>query len=248
VSAKTKTNPDEIWDKFQKTKRRRYKHQLVEHYVPMVRVLAEQMCARLPRTVDRDDMVGAGLLGLYKAVENFDPEKGVKFETYGKLRVRGAMIDYLRQLDWIPREARNRGARLLDVIRVLHEKLGREPTELEVARKLGVSLDEFRAACADLHFSTMVSLSSPGETADDPEDFGLSSEEHEPSAILNRRDMLAVVEQELTDVERRLVRAYYYEGLTLKAIGRQEGISESRVCQIHGRMLDRLAVRLAHAV
>lgn len=248
MRTKTKTSPDAIWDKFLRTKRRRYKHELVEHYVPLVRSLADQMCARLPRSVDRDDLVGAGLLGLYKAVGNFDPGRGVKFETYGKLRVRGAMIDHLRHLDWIPREARNRGAKLLEVIRALHEKLGREPTELEVARKLGVSLDEFRAASADLHFSTMVSLGSPGEGGDDSEDLGLSSEEHEPSAILNRRDMLAVVEQELTDVERRLVRAYYYEGLTLKAIGKKEGISESRVCQIHGRMLDRLAIRLAHAV
>jgi RNA polymerase sigma factor for flagellar operon FliA len=237
---------DELWDKYLRTRRRLYKDRLVEAYMPLVRSVADQLAMRLPRTVDGEDLRGAGVFGLFKAVENFDPERNVKFETYCRLRVRGAMIDFLRQQDWIPREARNRGSRLAEVIEDMRERLGREPTDLELARRLRLSLEALREALVELRFGSMVSLT----TADG--DSNGNSEEHEqllvqdaePAEILHRREMFDVVARELTEVERRLVRAYYFEGMTLKAIGQREGISESRVCQIHGRMLDRLAERL----
>lgn len=237
---------DDLWAKFLRTRRRIYKDQLVEAYMPLVRSVSEQLALRLPRTVDGEDLRGAGVFGLFKAIDNFDPERNVKFETYCRLRVRGAMIDFLRQQDWIPREARNRGSRLAEVIEDMRGRLGREPTDLELARRLRLSLVALREALVELRFGNMVSLSAPDG------DGNGSTEEHEqllvqdaePSEILHRREMFAVIARELTEVERRLVRAYYFEGMTLKAIGKREGISESRVCQIHGRMLDRLAERL----
>ena len=238
---------EDLWEKYLRTHRRSYKDQLVKHYQPLVRQVAEQLAVRLPPTVDEDDLKGAGVFGLFKAIENFDPERNVKFETYCRLRVRGAMIDFLRQQDWIPREARNRGSRLHEIIRDMREKLGRDPTDLELARRLRLSLDALREALTELRFGSMVSLTPPEddgrEMAEEPGEELLVSTT-EPAEILHRREIFEVVSKELTDVERRLVRAYYFEGLTLKAIGEREGISESRVCQIHGRMLDRLAERL----
>lgn len=243
---------DELWAKFLRTRRRMYKDTLVERYVPLVRSIAEQLSARLPRTVDQDDLMGAGVFGLFKAVENFDPERNAKFETYCRLRVRGAMIDFLRQQDWIPREARNRGHRLHEQIDALEEKLGRRPTDLELARRLKMDLASLRTALGELSFGSIVPMTATdvGKNGSGDADGGedrqqsLLTDETEPSDILYRREIYKVVEQQLTPVERRLVKAYYFDGLTLKAIGKKEGISESRVCQIHGRMLDRLAERL----
>jgi RNA polymerase sigma factor for flagellar operon FliA len=239
----TRATPESLWGKFLRTRRRAFKDELVVHYKPLVRMVADRLSLRLPRSVDLEDLVSSGNFGLLKSVEGFDPDKNVRFETYCRLRVRGAMIDFLRQQDWIPREARNRRSRLQDAIEELTGKLGREPTELELARHLKLSLDTLRSAINDVDFRAMVSLDS-GEngSGDDRPDF--FAEEPEPSDILHRREVYELARRELTAVERRLVDAYYFKGLTLKAIGKKEGISESRVCQIHGRMLDRLAERL----
>lgn len=242
-----RSDPEELWARFLRTKRRRYKDELVQHYMPLVKLTAEGLAARLPRTVDQDDLMSAGVFGLFKAIDNFDPHRNAKFETYCRLRVRGAMIDFLRQQDWIPREARNRGSRLHETIRLLTERLGRAPTDLEMARHLRVSLGDLREGLTELHFGSMVSFSEGGDDGSD-ERSDLMAGDPEPSDILWRREMYEVVRRELTDVERRLVDAYYFKGLTLKAIGKREGISESRVCQIHGRMLDRLAERLESEV
>ncbi|MCB9896594.1 MAG: FliA/WhiG family RNA polymerase sigma factor [Planctomycetes bacterium] len=242
-----RVNPEELWERFLRTKRRKYKDELVAAYMPLVRQVAEGLAARLPRTVDQDDLMGAGVFGLFKSIENFDPERNAKFETYCRLRVRGAMIDFLRQQDWIPREARNRGSKLHEAIAAMTERLGRPPTDLELSRHLRVSLPSLRVALGELHFGSIVSFSENGDDGSD-ERSDLMSQDLEPSDILLRREMYEVVKRELTDVERRLVDAYYFKGLTLKAIGKREGISESRVCQIHGRMLDRLAERLESEV
>ena len=239
---------EDLWQKYLRTRRRYYKDRLVEAYMPLVRSVAEQLAIRLPRTVDEEDLMSAGIFGLFKAVENFDPERNVKFETYCRLRTRGAMIDHLRQQDWIPREARNHGSRLAEVIADMREKLGRDPTDLELARRLRLSLDALREALTELRFGSMVSLTPPenddGTAMEEPTGQQFVDQQGEPSEILHRREIYEVVSRELTDVERRLVRAYYFDGLTLKDIGKREGISESRVCQIHGRMLDRLYERL----
>lgn len=221
-----------------------FKDRLVELYMPLVRAVADQLSIRLPPTVDREDLISAGTFGLFKAVENYDPDRNTKFETYCRLRAKGAMIDYLRQQDWIPREARNRGSRLHELIEKLTKRLGREPTNLELARNLKVSLTRVRHSLTELSFGSIIpfSESKSADTVSEAPD--LLTDEIEPSDILQKREIYEVVRRELTDVERRLVDAYYFKGLTLKAIGKKEGISESRVCQIHGRMLDRLAERL----
>lgn len=245
------TTKQDLWGKYLRTRRRAFKDKLVEAYMPLVRTVAEQLAIRLPRTVDEDDLMSAGVFGLFKAIENFDPDRNVKFETYCRLRARGAMIDFLRQQDWIPREARNRGSRLKAVIDDLKEKLGREPTNLELARRMRLSLEALQGALSELRFGNMVSLTPPnGDGHGALEEHGdqFMMQDAEPPEILYRREIYEVVASKLTDVERRLVHAYYFEGLTLKAIGQREGISESRVCQIHGRMLDRLAERLEHEV
>jgi len=243
----SRAKPDELWGKFLRTRRRTYRERLVEHYMTLVRSVADRLAVRLPRTVDQDDLMGAGVFGLFKAIENFDPDRNAKFETYCRLRVRGAMIDFLRKQDWIPREARNRGSRLHEAIQELERRLDRPPTDLELARHLSMSLPHLRNALSELHFGSMVPLSEKGDEDSADDNHHLLADAPEPADILQRREMYEFVRRELTDVERRLVEAYYFKGLTLKAIGKKEGISESRVCQIHGRMLDRLAERLESA-
>ena len=221
-----------------------FKDKLVELYMPLVRHVADQLAARLPPTIDREDLISAGTFGLFKAVENYDPERNTKFETYCRLRSKGAMIDYLRQQDWIPREARNRGSRLHETIDLLTKRLGREPTNLELSRHLRVTMTRLRHSLTELSFGSIIPFSESSPTNSVAETRDLLTDQIEPSDILQRRETYEVVRKELTPVERRLVDAYYFKGLTLKAIGKKEGISESRVCQIHGRMLDRLAERL----
>lgn len=240
----TPETPEETWGKYLRTRRRVFMERLVDVYMPLVRTVAEQLIVRLPRTVELDDLISAGTFGLFKAIENYDPTKNTRFETYCRLRSRGAMIDSLRQQDWIPREARNRGSRLAEAIAGLRERLGRDPTDLEIARNVGMTLRRLRSAKGELHFGSIIPFSENGEDSSGHDGPDLPTDEDEPSDILHRREIYEVVRNELTEVERRLVEAYYFKGLTLKAIGKKEGISESRVCQIHGRMLDRLAERL----
>jgi len=244
VKRASREQPDELWGKFLRTRRRVYKDRLVELYIPLVRNVADKLSARLPRTVDRDDLVSAGTFGLFKAIEGYDPSKNTRFETYGRLRARGAMIDFLRQQDWIPREARNRGSRLAETIETLRRELERDPTDLEIARRAQITLRRLRTALSELHFGAIIPFSENGDETASLDGPDVLTDEVEPSDILHRREIYEVVRRELTAVERRLVDAYYFKGLTLKAIGKKEGISESRVCQIHGRMLDRLHERL----
>jgi len=238
-----RVTPDSLWGKYLRTRRRAFKDELVLHYMPLVRMVADRLSMRLPRSVDHEDLMSAGVFGLFKSVEAFDPDRNARFETYCRLRVRGAMIDFLRQQDWIPREARNRGSRMQEAIAELAERLGRAPTDLELARHLKLGLDHLRETLSELRFGSMVSLSESSENDSGDEHPDMLSEDPEPSDILHRREIYEVVKRELTAVEKRLVDAYYFKGLTLKDIGKKEGISESRVCQIHGRMLDRLAER-----
>ncbi|MED5330644.1 MAG: FliA/WhiG family RNA polymerase sigma factor [Planctomycetota bacterium] len=243
----TEPSVEDLWSNYLKARKRIHKDRLVEHYTPLVKKVAKQLAMRLPPTVDEDDLMGAGTFGLFKTVENFDPERKVKFETYARLRVRGAMIDFLRQQDWIPREARNRGSKMSQEMESLESELGRAPTDLELARRVGMELGDLQKALYKTILARMVSLTGTEEDNNgnsEERQEGLVSDDPEPADILHRREMFETATNHLSDVERRLVQAYYFEGLTLKDIGEKEGISESRVCQIHGRMLDRLAERL----
>jgi RNA polymerase sigma factor for flagellar operon FliA len=237
-----------LWRRYTKTRGSHLRNQLIETYLPLVDLLAARVRKRLPPHVDADDLKSAGVFGLVRAIENFDPERGVKFETYCKKRVCGAMLDELRRQDWIPRETRDRVEQILAVAKRLRECFGREPTALEMSRAVGIPLDEFMLLAADLELASMLPLDTTPT-----DDFGDGDEGRrfepidlvpEPPDVAHRRDLLHLVDRHLSSRERTIVHSYYHDDQTMKRIGSRLRLSESRVCQMHNRMLNRLKARL----
>lgn len=240
---------DELWDSFTRTKSRLLRNRLVETYLPLVKGVARSVSSRLPRTVDPEDLASAGVCGLLKAIDNFDPTRGTRFETYCRMRVKGSMLDELRKQDWIPREARNREARLNAEARRLKEHLGRDPSDGEMAEALDLSVAELRATILRLTFSSIISIHSfeyDGQVcARKRNGNGMPLFEEEPPEIVHRQEITKRIYECLTQLEKMTIMLYYHESMTMKEIGGLINISESRVCQIITRMLMRLKVKFA---
>lgn len=222
---------------------------LIEAHLPQVKFIVERIAARLPRTIDRDDLIGAGLLGLLDATDKYDPSRGVQFKTYAELRVRGAILDSLRGLDWASRSARQRAREVETAYSQLEQKHGRPAKEEEVAELMGISLSELHATLSDLRWLTVTRLDEEDEDGrgslasqipDDPT--------RTPAALFERaeerRTLIAAIDR-LPERERQVVALYYTEELTMKEIGAVLGITESRVCQIHTQAVLHLRAALA---
>src|SRR5216117_864986 len=231
------------------------KDDLLRRFAPLVRHVVERIAATLPRNVDHEDLYSAGVLGLLDAHAKFDTGKGVKFETYAVWRIKGAVLDQLRALDWVSRSMRRKARNLDGVTRKLDQKLGRAASEDEVAREMKMTRGDFYRLLDHVRGAVLVSL-----------DEGRSGEDQEPSTLAdhlpdpNASDVESRLEEDQTRVvmlrtlgqlpeqERLVVALYYYERLTLKEIGRALGISESRVSQVHTRAMARLRLRLQKAL
>jgi RNA polymerase sigma factor for flagellar operon FliA len=231
------------------------KDDLLKRFAPLVRHVVERVAATLPRNVDHEDLYSAGVLGLLDAHAKFDTRKGVKFETYAVWRIKGAVLDQLRALDWVSRSMRRKARNLDGITRKLDQKLGRAASEDEVAREMKMTRGEFYRLLDHVRGAVLVSL-----------DESRSGEEQEPTTLAdhlpdpNAADVEARLEEEQThhvmlktldqlpEQERLVVALYYYEHLTLKEIGRALGISESRVSQVHTRAMMRLRLRLQKAL
>lgn len=218
---------------------------LLEEHLPLVRRQALNLQVRLPASVELDDLIQAGMIGLLDAVNRYDAGQGASFVTFASQRIRGAMLDELRSRDWVPRSVR-RNARMLDeAIRRLEQQLGRPPEEREIAAALEVSLEEFRHLLMDANGSQLVALDElPEEESDN-----LSAAAHAtPLAELlegrRRADLVKAIDR-LPEREKLLLGLYYQEDLNLKEIGAVLGVSESRVCQLHSQAVVRLRAALA---
>lgn len=216
-----------------------------------VRFIARRIHDRLPRHVELDDLVHSGVLGLIDAVHKFDPGKNVQFKSYAKFRIRGAILDSLRELDWSPRDLRKKARRLEEAERNLRNKLGRSASEQELAQEMDCSLEEFQQLLGELRGLDLGSLQDP--RGNDGEDTILgnlkdSDPPNDPFAMTlqsEMRDLLARAIGELPERERRILSLYYFEELTMKEVGAILGLTESRICQIHSAALVRLRSRLA---
>lgn len=240
----------QIWKIFKKTKSREIRNQLVETYLPLVRGVAKSVSSRLPSTVDPEDLTSAGVCGLLKAIDNYDPKRGTRFESYCRMRVKGSMLDELRNQDWIPREARNREAQLSQTVARLKERLGREPSDAELASALDLSVDNLRSTILKLTFSNIISIDSEDIdrqfcTKRSGSGDGMPMFEEEPSEIVHRQEITRLIYDCLSQLEKMIIMLYYHEGVTMKEIGEIIDISESRVCQIITRMLLRLKEKFA---
>ncbi|WPP46833.1 RNA polymerase sigma factor FliA [Pseudomonas sp. AN-1] len=218
---------------------------LFDEHLPLVRRQALSLQVRLPASVELDDLIQAGMIGLLDAVNRFDAGQGASFATFASQRIRGAMLDELRSRDWVPRSVR-RNARLLDeTIRRLEQQLGRPPEDREIAAALDVTLEEFHHLLMDANGSQLVALDELSEEEGD----SLSAGAHAtPLAELlegrRRADLVKAIER-LPEREKLLLTLYYQEDLNLKEIGAVLGVSESRVCQLHSQAVARLRAALA---
>lgn len=218
---------------------------LLEQHLPLVRRQALNLRTRLPPSVELDDLIQAGTIGLLDAMKRYDPAQGVTFATFASQRIRGAMLDELRSRDWVPRSVRRTSRALDAAFRQLEQRLGRPPEEREVAAALGVDLAEYRQMLLDTNGSYLVALDEMSA-----EELDARSTTHEVSPFVEfakgkDRERLVKAIEALPERERLILALYYQEELNLKEIGAVLGVSESRVCQLHSQSITRLRQYLA---
>lgn len=243
------TQVEALWVRFKVSGDPGIRERLILHYSPLVKYVAGRVGAGLPRSVDQNDLASYGLFGLIDAIDKFEPDRGFKFETYAINRIKGAILDELRALDWVPRSVRSRARRIETGIADLEHRLQRSPSEEELATFIEMDIDELRDALAEIGRSGMAALdefvsgdsqTSMGEMLADP---GGISPEMAFQAEETRRGLVDAINR-LPDRERLVVTLYYYEGMTLAEIGDVLGVTESRVCQIHAKTMMSLRHRL----
>lgn len=238
---------DRLWNQYERRPTKRVRTQLIEHYVGLVDNVASSVAFKLPKTVERDDLVSAGYLGLMDAVDKFEPSRGLKFETYAVNRVRGAMLDELRLNDWVPRSVRSRNRQMDTAAQGLQEQFGRPADDQEIADELDVDISKVRADRASAASSRMVPLDQMVSSNSDSEDsmmlMDILSDERDDITHLDGLFDSTVEAVGLKDGREAIVISlYYYEGLTLAEIGRVLGVTESRVCQIHTKAISDLDI------
>ena len=236
------------WERFKKTEDTEMRTKLLTDYLPLVKNVAGRMAAGFPKSVELNDLINTGVIGLIEAFNNFDPGRGVKFETFAVPRIRGAILDELRALDWVPRSTRAKARNIDRALMKLENELGRGPSENELAKRLSISVHELFSARKDVSVSTLLSLDELICREDDNRQVPRIETVQNKTSIDVLKDMektelrVFVIEtiSSLTEQERLVVSLYYYEELTLKEIGDIMLISESRVSQIHTRAVMRL--------
>jgi RNA polymerase sigma factor for flagellar operon FliA len=240
----------EMWVTLRRKNSCKVRNALVEKYMPLVKMIAKKIITKLPRSVQLADLKSAGTFGLICAIDGYDIHRGVQFETYCAGRIRGAILDELRRLDWVPRLVRKRRNQLETVVKALEADLGRKPTMTEVAEKLDVSEKELSKVVRDSRLAGMISLNATFSDDDDNKpyktlDFIEDKKTPDPLEFLKRRELIDIISGELSREERLIILLYYYEQITMKEIGLALDVSESRVCQMHSQILKRLRRRLA---
>jgi RNA polymerase sigma factor for flagellar operon FliA len=237
-----------IWENYKKTLDPITRDKLLNEYLPLVKNVAGRMAIGFPKSVELNDLISTGVIGLIEAFNNYDPSRGVKFETYAVPRIRGAILDELRALDWVPRSTRAKSREIEKAMTKLENRLGRSPSEMELAKQLNISTDELLTALDDVSSTTLLSLDELICRDDDNrqvprietiQNEGVNNILHDLERIELRAFLINAIST-LSEQERLVVALYYYEELTLKEIGEVMLISESRVSQIHTKAVLRL--------
>ena len=236
------------WSRYRKHRTDETRRHLLAKYIPLVRNVATRMAMGFPRSVELSDLISTGVIGLIEAFSNFDPERGVKFETYAVPRIRGAILDELRALDWVPRSTRAKSREIERAYNVLENDLGRPPEKTELAKQMNLSLKELHDALDDVSGTGMLSLDEVIYREDDNRQVPRIETviDRETLTVLGEiekkelKSFLGLAIDKLTKQEKLVIALYYYEELTLKEIGEVMTISESRVSQIHTRAVVKL--------
>jgi RNA polymerase sigma factor for flagellar operon FliA len=251
TTSAVKQDINDVWKAFKKTKSEELRNLFMLEYLPMVKYNAERIYAKLPDEVELDDLMQAGIFGLKDAIESFDLERGVKFETYCAPRIRGAILDELRSMDWVPRLVRSRSHKLDQTSKQLEMELGRTPSEEEIAKRLGLPTAEYDKVIKDATAVTQVSLSRKWFETDgnkDVREIDVLEDRRttDPTDEIQRRDLKGLITKGLTRAERLILILYYYEEMTMKEIGSTLDLSESRVSQMHSSIIARLKAQMAN--
>ncbi len=236
----------DLWVRYKNSRDTQSRNEIVVHYSSLVNRVVNRIAAKYGDYIDIDDLTGYGIFGLLDAIEKFDIDKGVKFETYASLRIRGAIIDQIRDQDWIPRSLRARAKEIQRAIDEMEMELGRQVEDEELASRMGMTVEELQKIMGQLHSFTILSLDDQildmiGDSStlhsefETPEEYTIAEE---------LKSLLAQAIDELPDKEKKVVSLYYFDELTLKEIGMVIGVSESRVSQLHSRALIKLKNRL----
>jgi RNA polymerase sigma factor FliA len=230
--------------------RREARNRLVERYMSLVKYNAERIWSRLPDGVELDDLISAGIFGLMDAIEAFDTTRGVKFETYCVPRIRGAMLDELRTMDWVPRLVRSKASKLEEARKSLEASLGRPPRPDELAERLAISIQELELMVGEATAVSLVSLNKKWYETDSYKDVREidileDKKAEDPTHRLQNGDLMRLVTRGLNRNERLIIILYYYEDMTMKEIGATLDLSESRVSQMHSSIVTRLQQQLA---
>ena len=236
-----------LWERYTRERTPEVRRTLIEAYAPLARYVVDRLNLRPGPALEYDDLLSQAVVGLIDAVDRFDPSRGIKFESYAYHRIRGAVMDMLRELDWLPRSVRQREAELTAAYEKLEGRLGRPPGDGELAEELGITVEALDDLAREVGLQAMQSLDewvglgqweagTVGELVADKQ--AVSPEEEVER--WSEREMLAGAIDALPEAERTVITLYYHEGLTLKEIGQVLGVTESRVCQIHGKAMVRL--------
>ena len=242
---------EQLWIEFKKDmSNQELRNRLVEIYLPLVKYNGERIWARLPEGVELDDLISAGVFGLMDAIDAFDLSRGVKFETYCVPRIRGAMLDELRTMDWVPRLVRSKASKLNEAMKNLEARLGRQPNENELAQEMQISVPELEKMMLDANAVNLISLNKKWYETDSYKDVReidiLEDKKGEdPTKRIQKNDLMRLVTKGLNRNERLIIILYYYEEFTMKEIGATLNLSESRVSQMHSSIVQRLQNQLA---
>lgn len=239
---------DKLWRQYQTKHTADIREQLIIEYAPLVKLVAGRLSMYLGYTVEFDDLVGYGVFGLIDAIDKFDYDKGIKFETYASLRIRGTILDHIRKMDWIPRSLRQKQKRMEQVMMELDSRLGRPATDDEIAEALEISLEEFYTWQGQTKLTGIASLEDFLEQGAEIKASGTRrATAEQPELAMEEKDLkrvLAETLKRLTEKERRVIELYYYEEMTLKEISLILEVSESRVSQLHTKALKKMREQL----
>ncbi|MCL1911542.1 MAG: RNA polymerase sigma factor WhiG [Leptospirales bacterium] len=243
---------EKLWEMYNKGNDQSVRDYFVIKYAPLVKYVAGKVSMGMPQNIEFDDLVSYGVFGLIDAIGKFDPARGIKFKTYAMTRIRGAIFDELRSIDWIPRSIRQKAKQIEQVISELENKLGRTVEDEEIAREMGMPSDEFQSLLNKLSGTSMLSLNDIWYLGDDNDELSIletleAPENMNPDILIEKeeiRDYIIDAIQKLPDKEKKVIVLYYYEDLTLKEIGEILEVTESRVSQLHTKAIMRLRGRL----
>ncbi len=245
---------EELWLLFKKNRDPKIRDAFVKQYAPLVKYVAGKVAMGMPHNVEFDDLVGFGVFGLIDAINKFDPEKHVKFKTYAVTRIRGAIFDELRSIDWVPRSVRQKAREIEDTVQRLEASLGRSATDQEIAADMGMNIEEYHKAMLKVSGTSIMSLNDVWYTGEENDKVSIvdsieSPQSLNPDIIVEKEEIKKVIVEainELPEKEKKVLVLYYYEDLTLKEIGKVLEVTESRISQLHTKAITRLRAKLTN--